>query len=184
MWLGCRCYAPAAPVAPPPPARFALTRTHLLPYNSQLSLGRRGLRGYIGSLVSALSCAEACPPARERERERERGWCTRSQPASSFRLSLLHSPAQLTSSHHSQSSNWNGDYGYKQLSPTTSVNAPIIGSRAIAMPGYPQFTTASGAFPVAPARPVPPTFFPGLYGTFTSPIQSAINRAAAGRKRQ
>jgi len=107
---------------------------------------------------------------RERERERERGWCTRSQPA--------------TSSHHSQSSNWNGDYGYKQLSPTTSVNAPIIGSRAIAMPGYPQFTTASGAFPVAPARPVPPTFFPGLYGTFTSHIQSAINRAAAGRKRQ
>ena len=82
MWLGCRCYAPAAPVAPPPPARFALTRTHLLLYNSQLSLGRRGLRGYIGSLVSALSCAEACPPARERERERERERLVHAQPTS------------------------------------------------------------------------------------------------------
>ena len=83
----------------------------------------------------------------------------------------------------SQSSNWDGNYGYKQLTNTTSVNAPIVGSRSIAMPGYPQFTTADGSYPVAPARPIPPTFFPGLYSTFTSPIQSAIQRAM-GRKRK
>jgi hypothetical protein len=81
---------------------------------------------------------------------------------------LSPAPCPHTQQQPSQSQNWDGDYGYK-ISGTTSVNAPIVGSLATSMPGYPQFTTAGGGFRVAPARPIPPTFFPGLYGTF-SPV--------------
>ena len=85
----------------------------------------------------------------------------------------------------SQSSNWNGNYGYEVTNGgASSVNAPIVGSLAYSMPGYPQFTTASGGFPVAPARPRPPTFFPGLYGTFTAATTSLLSRAELGGKKK
>ena len=95
----------------------------------------------------------------------------------------------LSPSHHlslaSQSSNWNGNYGYEVTNGgASSVNAPIVGSLAYSMPGYPQFTTASGGFPVAPARPRPPTFFPGLYGTFTAATTSLLSRAELGGKKK